>query len=233
MQIQQGMNSLQTKMLDCPQTGISIPAQLSEIFLQASNSAPRAKIQMQPSTTVSDMRCLMKLCHLVRRPKYTKHKFEGLLHWTTPSYCALHATICGCCGCFKPHNHREGRIRVIPCFIHCSTFPTWFSGRQETLKERTSSGSKLGKKPSSHIWAFCQWMRLCLPRNEIHISHLALLMSSLIRSRWADKLRFALTVCCGQSKSTHVVWSLELSCSKKPSRLLNTKYRISLEFGGI
>lgn len=75
-------------------------------------------------------------------------------------------------------------------------------------------------------------MRLCLPRNEIHISHLASLMSSLIRSRWADKLRFALAVCCGQSKSTHVVRSVELSCSEILSRCSNTKYRISLEFEG-
>lgn len=107
------------------------------------------------------------------------------------------------------------------------------SRQQETLEERTSSGSKFGEKLSSHIWAFCQWMKLCLPRNEIHISHLASLMSSLIRSRWADKLRFAPAVCCGQTESTHVVRSVELSCSGKPSRWLNTKYRISLEFGGI
>lgn len=108
-------------------------------------------------------------------------------------------------------------------------FPSRFSGQQETLEEPTSSGSEFREKPSSHIWAFCQWMRLCLPRNEIHISHLASLMSSLIRSRWADKLRFAPAVCCGQRESTHMVRSVELSCGEKPSRWLNTKYRISLE----
>lgn len=173
----------------------------------------------------------MKLWHLVCRPKEAKHRFEGLLHQAVqPTYCPLMWTIHGCFGCFVAQNHRERPIQTCDTTLGCSAFPTWFSGRRETLEERTSSGSKSGEKPSSHIWAFCQWMRLCLPRNEIHISHLASLMSSLIRSRWADKLRFATAVCCGQSESTHVVRCVELSCSEKPSRRLNTKYRISPEF---
>lgn len=112
---------------------------------------------------------------------------QHFLMETTPRLHSPDSTLCKCPLSYCPILHPS---------IHPNTCgtnpPIQRTTRDPEGVDRLRSKSQ---KSSSHIWAFCQWMRLCLRRNEIHISHLASLMSSLIRSRWADKLCSALTLC--------------------------------------
>lgn len=68
-------------------------------------------------------------------------------------------------------------VHILPCLSqHSSTYPCY---NNPTAQRTMWAGSRAYwltsglQKSSSHIWAVCQWIRLCLQRNEIHISHFA------------------------------------------------------------
>ena len=84
------------------------------------------------------------------------------------------------------HTHTQFHS-LYPVLCTATSFPetTW---DPEQTRSRTRSKSRGNHLPTSYVCFLPMNEPLSAERNEIHIFHLALLMSSLIRSRWTDGL---------------------------------------------